>query len=213
MTTFSPLNLLRKSTDYLNDMPEKRSFLGSWWNTIFFSLLLMAAGIAIGYDIRGSHLPQKSEPGQKQPQTSEISPSQIQVQVKKLDSSLQDSIKVIKAQAAQMKVATPKPPPGLQILEPTLVPAGQSKSLLRGKVLLSVAPNPYNDNTEVEVILRRTTSPIERALEYGEVIRLFYAHTGRQESFMYQGVTYYIDCLAVGKFGDTMGLKFALYEQ
>ena len=194
-------------------MPEKRSFLGSWWNSIFFSLLLMAAGIAIGYDIRGRHLVQPTEPEQEQSQTSEISPSQNQAQVKKLVASLQDSIQVLKAQTAQLKVATRKPPPGVQILEPTIVPAGQSKSLLKGKVLLSVAPNPLNDNTEVEVILRRTTSPIEQALEYGEVIRLFYANSGRQESFQYQGVTYYVDCIAVGKFGDTIGLKFALYGQ
>lgn len=181
------------------------------------SLLLLAAGITIGYDLGGKRIisTPAQEESQKEDEKDQSEKNQAQVQkLLKTVNSLQDSLKVLKAQAAtpQIKMPEPRPtPPGFKIIEPTVVPAGKSRSLLGGKVLLSVSPTVSDDNSEVEVIIRRTKSPLETAMEYGEVLRLFYAHTGRVESFEFGGDTYYIECVEVGKFDGSMGLRFALY--
>ncbi len=181
------------------------------------SLLLLGAGITIGYDLGGKRV--ISTPAQEETEkvNQENQSEQNQAQVQKLIktvNSLQDSVKVLKAQIAtpQIQMPEPKPtPPGFKIIEPTVVLSGKSRSLLGGKVLLSVSPHASDESSEVEVIIRRTKSPLETAMEYGEVLRLFYAHTGRVESFEFNGETYFIECVEVAKFDGTMGLKFALY--
>ena len=85
--------------------------------------------------------------------------------------------------------------------------------MLNDKVLISVSLNSFNDSTEAEVTIRKVRNPLERAMEYGEVLRLFYASTGRKESFQYAGDTYYIHILKVGKFGTQMGVRFSLYKE
>jgi|GEM_PF-5205552 len=202
-------------------MPEKRTFLGSWWSTIFFSLLLLAGGITIGYDYKVINSPpsEVAEEAEKNetslPQPAPANPSKTtasQQQVQKILVTKPDSQKVNQAQVGQVTEPVEKsPPPGFYVME-ALVPLGKSKSLLGGKLLLTVSPEPSDDSTEVEVIIRRTKSPLEREMEYGEIIRLFYAHAGRQESFQFEGSTYYIDCLEVGLIDHLFSLKFALYE-
>ncbi len=199
-------------------MPEKRTFLGSWWSTIFFSLLLLAGGVTIGYDYRVTNSPapevaQKEASSSPEPVAANPNKTSLtQQQVQKILVDKPDSQKVIQAQFPQVQEPVKKsPPPGFFVLE-ALVPLGKSKSLLGGKLLLTVSSDPSEDSTEVEVIIRRTKSPLEREMEYGEIIRLFYAHTGRQESFRFNGSTYYIDCLQVGLIDHVFSLKFALYE-
>jgi hypothetical protein len=198
-------------------MLEKPTFLGSWWSTIFFSLLLLAGGISIGYDLKLGELSLFKTPEtettekQKVPvNTSKASPDQQPVQ--NILTAKPDSQKVIQAQLPQVQEPIKKsPPPGFYVME-AVVPLGKSKSLVGGRLLLTVSPDPSEDSTEVEVIVRRTKSPLEREMEYGEIIRLFYAHTGRQESFRFEGSTYYIDCLEVGQIDHLFSLRFALYE-
>ena len=198
-------------------MSEKRTFLGSWWSTIFFSLLLLAGGLTIGYDLKLGQFSLFKTPETEISEKQELpanpgkaSPNRQPVQ--KILSAKPDSQKVNQAQLGQAKEPAAKsPPPGFFVMD-GLVPLGKSKSLLGGKLLLSVSLESSEDSTEVEVIIRRTKTRLEREMEYGEIVRLFYARTGRQESFRFEGSTYYIDCLEVGQVDHLFGLKFALYE-
>ena len=198
-------------------MSEKRTFLGSWWSTIFFSLLLLAGGITIGYDLKLGQLslfktPETEISEKQEPPANSGKTSPIHEQVQKTIVAKPDSQKVIQAQLSQVQEpAIKSPPPGFYVME-ALVPLGKSKSLVGGKLLLTVSSDPSEDSTEIEVIIRRTKSPLEREMEYGEIVRLFYARTGRQESFRFEGSTYYIDCLEVGQIDHLFSLKFALYE-
>src|SRR5574341_337107 len=198
-------------------MSEKRTFLGSWWSTIFFTLLLLAGGMTIGYDLKLGQLslfqtPETEIAEEQEPPPNNSQASQQQEPVQKTLSAMPDNQKVNQAQLPQIQEPVKKsPPPGFYVME-ALVPLGKSKSLVGGKLLLTVSSDPSEDSTEVEVIIRRTKSPLEREMEYGEIVRLFYARTGRQESFRFNGSTYYIDCLEVGQIDHIFSLRFALYE-
>lgn len=187
-------------------MPNGRFLLGSYWTSFAFALTFLALGVSIGYDL-------KSSPGKLESRDTTQPPSQEKTEPHSVVSALQDSLPIRHVKNAQLESPAPKLAPHKVILQSTLVPAGQSVSMLDGKLLLSVSPHPYNDSTEAEVIIRRIKNPLERAMQYGEVLRLFYAYTGRQESFQFEGNTYLIHFLQVGKLSQKLGVKFALYAK
>jgi len=187
-------------------MPNGRFLLGSFWTSFIFALIFLALGVSIGYDL-------KSSPGKVESRVTTGPPSREKVNPPPVVSTLPDSLPVKHTKNTQLQSLAPKLFSENLILQPTLVPAGQSVSMLNGKLLLSVSSHPYNDSTEAEVIIRRIKNPLERAMQYGEVVRLFYAYTGRQESFQFEGNTYLIHFLQVGKLSQKLGVKFALYAK
>ena len=227
MADSQPLNLSPFSTDLFIDMTNNRLLFGNFGVAIFFTLLFIAAGVLIGVDLKQQRANQpdqtKTEEESEAEQANQASLGENNQLTGKV-SQLQDSIKVLLAKQAEPQVQTEPeqtssipdpgpPPPGDLMVQPTLIIAGASKSVLKDKVLISVSLNSFNDSTEAEVTIRKIRNPLEKAMEYGEVLRLFYASTGRKESFQYAGSTYHIHILRVGKFGTQMGVKFSLYRE
>lgn len=191
---------------YLKSMPNSHSRFGNYGTTLFFTLLFVGLGIFIGIDLKGG----SRQAGKVE--SPEIPTSQ-DTELLSTISALKDSIRVLLSRNTQLQTTVSQPVPQKVVLEPTLVFSGGQRELFKGKVLVTVSPHPYNDTTEAEVTIRRTKSPLERSMQYGEVLRLFYAYTGRQETFEFEDRSYYIHFLQVGKVDGKLAVKFAIYEK